>query len=65
MHANFRQILKQTAKEQHEIRKQGENEREKHDRAVRHLHNITRKIPPRADHQYERPKKERNYLNFR
>lgn len=66
MHANFRQIMKQTAREQHEKRREEKLERQKHEDAVMHLHRITRKIPPRVDNNYVRkPKKERNYLYLR
>ena len=65
MHKNFRMIMKQTAKEQHDKRKQEKAAKAKHERAVMHLHQITRKIPPRAENVVQDMKKERDYMNFR
>ena len=66
MHGNLRHILKQTAKEQHEKRKQEMQEAERHSNAIRHLHQVTRIVPPKAETNIVKPKeKERNYLNFR
>ena len=66
MHATFRQIMKQTARDQHEKRREEKAFRQKHENALHHLHRITRKIPPRVENTFlKKPKKERNYLYLR
>ena len=37
----------------------------KKEKAVKSLYHITRKIPPRAENTFIKPKKERDYRNFR
>lgn len=57
--------MKQTAKEQHDKRKEEQINQNKRDRAVLYLHSITRKVPPKAENIVQDKKKDRDYMNFR